>query len=154
MDHRFIFVCLFASTCAQSDSGEKPGTCPSASLGTNCFCSPGYDGCNGDYSCPGIQKCFDQGCTCGEMCVYPVEADIYTYRPGHSDFVCFLPKEGERSPNCSGYFPRWWYNWRTKQCEQFIYGGCRGNENNFETIQECERQCKPSDIPDDNEDQE
>lgn len=29
-----------------------------------------------------VQKCCDQGCTCGEMCVYPVEADIYTYRPG------------------------------------------------------------------------
>lgn len=42
---------------------------------------------------------------------------------------------------CRAAFQRWWYNRRTNQCERFIYGGCGGNQNNFETRDECERQC-------------
>ena len=29
-------------------------------------------------------------------------------------------------------------------CEEFIYGGCGGNENNFETLEECNQQCNPN----------
>lgn len=33
------------------------------------------------------------------------------------------------------------YNSQTGQCEEFNYGGCFGNENNFETIEECQETC-------------
>eukprot|EP00662_Eupelagonemidae_sp_cell21_P050998 gene50998-biopygen67770 len=29
--------------------------------------------------------------------------------------------------------PRWWFNSATRKCEEFIFGGCDANANNFET---------------------
>ncbi|XP_052084379.1 carboxypeptidase inhibitor SmCI-like isoform X2 [Mytilus californianus] len=52
--------------------------------------------------------------------------------------VCTLPKligEGQSS------IPRWFYNTKSMQCEGFIYGGRRGNRNNFRTKRRCERLC-------------
>lgn len=48
---------------------------------------------------------------------------------------------------CMGYFPRFYYNPSTKRCETFVYGGCQGNMNNFETLEACENTCKPQDVP-------
>ncbi|KAL3195691.1 hypothetical protein MRX96_001813 [Rhipicephalus microplus] len=42
---------------------------------------------------------------------------------------------------CTGYFPRYYFNNVTKTCEQFIYGGCWGNGNNFHTLEECKDAC-------------
>ena len=36
---------------------------------------------------------------------------------------------------------RWRYVPSIGQCENFIYGGCGGNANNFETFESCERKC-------------
>lgn len=38
-------------------------------------------------------------------------------------------------------FLRYFFNVSTGRCEQFTYGGCCGNENNFETIEECKQVC-------------
>ncbi|XP_053551164.1 WAP, Kazal, immunoglobulin, Kunitz and NTR domain-containing protein 1 [Bombina bombina] len=36
---------------------------------------------------------------------------------------------------------RWAYSTLMRQCFSFIYGGCQGNQNNFETRQACEERC-------------
>lgn len=43
---------------------------------------------------------------------------------------------------CAGNFTRWGYNKDTEQCEEFNYGGCKGNLNSFLTETECENSCK------------
>ncbi|OBS81346.1 hypothetical protein A6R68_20448 [Neotoma lepida] len=43
---------------------------------------------------------------------------------------------------CLAYFPRWWYNIETEVCTEFIYGGCQGNPNNFQTEGICRVICK------------
>ncbi len=43
---------------------------------------------------------------------------------------------------CRAAYPRFFFNAESGECEQFIYGGCDGNDNNFETADECERACK------------
>ncbi|XP_029655027.1 PI-stichotoxin-She2b-like [Octopus sinensis] len=44
-----------------------------------------------------------------------------------------LPEKG----SCSGYQLRWYYNIKTGDCKTFVYGGCKGNENNFKTLFSC-----------------
>ncbi|KAK3578488.1 hypothetical protein CHS0354_007741 [Potamilus streckersoni] len=52
--------------------------------------------------------------------------------------ICNLPvKPGP----CKGSFKRYYFNIHTCQCEEFIYGGCQGNENNFDTIEQCVKSC-------------
>jgi hypothetical protein len=46
---------------------------------------------------------------------------------------------------CKAAIPRWFFNRATGRCERFVYGGCGGNTNNFETAEECEATCPPPD---------
>ena len=52
--------------------------------------------------------------------------------------TCTLPAE---TGDCDGFFPRYSFNSDSGQCEQFIFGGCGGNDNNFETIEQCQQTC-------------
>ena len=47
------------------------------------------------------------------------------------------PKPGP----CKAAIPRYYFNPRTYNCERFTYGGCRGNANNFKTLEECKASC-------------
>lgn len=42
---------------------------------------------------------------------------------------------------CRGYYTRYAYNKDIGRCEPFIYGGCRGNRNNFLTENDCMNTC-------------
>lgn len=43
---------------------------------------------------------------------------------------------------CRASFPRFSYDAESKECVQFVYGGCGGNDNRFMTKEECEQKCK------------
>lgn len=43
---------------------------------------------------------------------------------------------------CTGVFERWYFDSRKMECIPFIYGGCRGNRNNFLTEKECLESCR------------
>lgn len=43
---------------------------------------------------------------------------------------------------CEGQFERWFYDKETDACRPFIYGGCKGNKNNYPTEQSCLYQCR------------
>nr|XP_060639675.1 kunitz-type protease inhibitor 2 isoform X1 [Anolis sagrei ordinatus] len=51
---------------------------------------------------------------------------------------CHLPKVVGR---CRASFPRWWYNATSQTCQRFIFGGCKGNDNNFLSEEECQKGC-------------
>ncbi|XP_067327260.1 actinia tenebrosa protease inhibitors-like [Anolis sagrei] len=81
-----------------------------------------YGGCRGN------ENNFLTQQECFEKC----EDQSYLYR-------CTLPKKKGR---CRGSLPRFYFNFKTKKCEEFLYGGCRGNKNNFLTQQECFEKCE------------
>ncbi|VDN07681.1 unnamed protein product [Thelazia callipaeda] len=43
--------------------------------------------------------------------------------------------------------PRWYYDRRLRQCVTFTYTGYGGNQNNFQTIQECQEKCPEQENP-------
>ena len=52
--------------------------------------------------------------------------------------ICSLPPI---TGVCRAYFPRYFYNTTSERCEEFVYGGCRGNKNNFVKKVNCKLQC-------------
>lgn len=43
---------------------------------------------------------------------------------------------------CNGTFARWYYEKERDACEPFLYGGCKGNKNNYPTESSCNYHCK------------
>uniref|UniRef100_A0AAU6NSZ1 Kunitz/BPTI-like toxin transcript variant X5 n=1 Tax=Micrurus mipartitus TaxID=430902 RepID=A0AAU6NSZ1_MICMP len=59
---------------------------------------------------------------------------------------CYLPPD---SGQCLAINDAYYYNPAANECQQFNYGGCHGNDNNFETKDECHYTCveKPGVCP-------
>ncbi|XP_018007214.1 kielin/chordin-like protein isoform X2 [Hyalella azteca] len=51
---------------------------------------------------------------------------------------CYKPAD---SGPCFASFRRFRFNAENNRCEAFLYGGCAGNDNNFESASECQRTC-------------
>lgn len=56
----------------------------------------------------------------------------------NDDDTCLLPPD---AGTCRDYIPRWFHNSQTGKCEQFSYGSCGGNSNNFPERRSCEAKC-------------
>ena len=52
--------------------------------------------------------------------------------------VCTLPSV---AGPCSKNITRWFYNYQAGRCQQFTYGGCNGNQNNFDSLKSCHGTC-------------
>lgn len=52
---------------------------------------------------------------------------------------CLTPK---KVGWCRGSFPRWFYDPTLQQCQEFIFGGCKPNKNNYLREEECKLACR------------
>lgn len=52
--------------------------------------------------------------------------------------TCLLPPE---VGPCRARIPSFYYDRYTQSCRQFLYGGCEGNANNFESREACDQAC-------------
>lgn len=52
--------------------------------------------------------------------------------------VCTLPKD---PGPCYAYMERWYFDAVDGYCKQFVYGGCEGNANSFESEDMCRSTC-------------
>ncbi|NWV65746.1 TFPI1 inhibitor, partial [Malurus elegans] len=55
---------------------------------------------------------------------------------GHS----FCAMKADDGP-CKAIHIRYFFNIKSRKCEEFEYGGCHGNKNNFLTREECQKTC-------------
>jgi hypothetical protein len=56
----------------------------------------------------------------------------------HPFLACLMPAE---VGSCNAAFERFFFNSVTLACEPFTWGGCDGNQNRFESLEECETAC-------------
>ncbi|XP_009075128.1 PREDICTED: tissue factor pathway inhibitor [Acanthisitta chloris] len=71
-----------------------------------------------------------------------VGAALPPLKLGHS--VCAM--KADDGP-CKAVHMRYYFNIQSHQCEMFEYGGCHGNENNFLTLEECQKKCVATELP-------
>ncbi|KAM9669524.1 tissue factor pathway inhibitor isoform 1-T1 [Dama dama] len=92
--------------------------------------------------CEGNQNRFETLEECKQKCTRDYLKDMTetkaTLQKEKPDF-CFLEED---AGICRGYITRYFYNNQSKQCERFKYGGCLGNLNNFESLEECKNTCE------------
>lgn len=52
--------------------------------------------------------------------------------------ICQMPQD---PGPCRGYVERWFFDVKSETCRPFVFNGCRGNQNNFFSKEDCERTC-------------
>lgn len=52
--------------------------------------------------------------------------------------ICHLKPDGGL---CRAHFDKYYFDPENNKCDTFVYGGCKGNQNNFETEEECLEFC-------------
>uniref|UniRef100_A0A183GJ10 Tissue factor pathway inhibitor n=1 Tax=Heligmosomoides polygyrus TaxID=6339 RepID=A0A183GJ10_HELPZ len=102
-----------------------------------------YGGCMGnDNNFKTLQEC-EKKCLAskvyGKPVVQPVELPVADAAAVASGDICQMKLE---TGPCRGYIKRFGYDAKKGKCVKFIYGGCGGNENNFESRNQCKRRCK------------
>ncbi|GAB1597983.1 boophilin-H2-like [Argonauta hians] len=85
-------------------------------------------------NCVGDYKCVIAPNSRYGLCCLKPEAASFSNLP-----MCEQPK---KVGPCRAFFRRYFFNSASGQCERFVYSGCQGNENNFETKQDCESSCR------------
>ncbi|KAK4324176.1 hypothetical protein Pmani_005179 [Petrolisthes manimaculis] len=90
-----------------------------------------YGGCLGNWN--NFQTLED----CQAACDNTITT-VVTQTPTSDPSQCLLPKD---AGPCQNFHPRYYYNSQTGQCEYFLYGGCLGNSNNFQTLEDCQAAC-------------
>ena len=63
--------------------------------------------------------------------------ESYCVRPAGSG-RCYLPK---MTGPCKGAQPMWYFDKKWNKCMEFSYGGCLGNTNRFQTVEDCQESC-------------
>ncbi|XP_029973449.1 kunitz-type protease inhibitor 1a [Salarias fasciatus] len=72
------------------------------------------------------------------------QVKVLVLTPEQSEHHCMAPK---KIGPCRGSFPRWHYNGASEKCEEFMFGGCKENLNNYLTKDECDNACSGSEKP-------
>ncbi|XP_077070220.1 papilin-like isoform X5 [Siphateles boraxobius] len=106
--------------CMAALTAAKPGVCP-----VRYYKKPKCNElCANDNDCPNNEKCCST--ECGLQCMAPITA------------ACRLPID---AGPCQAYMPMWAFDSAAGKCVSFIYGGCKGNGNKFNSQKECEESC-------------
>ncbi|CAM9922509.1 unnamed protein product [Lampetra planeri] len=70
--------------------------------------------------------------------IQPATAEETGEAPESEQDICKLPP---KVGHCRARLSRWFYDGDSRSCQSFIYGGCKGNGNNFELEEQCLQRC-------------
>uniref|UniRef100_A0A914PRS5 BPTI/Kunitz inhibitor domain-containing protein n=1 Tax=Panagrolaimus davidi TaxID=227884 RepID=A0A914PRS5_9BILA len=84
-------------------------------------------------SCGGNANNFVDKVTCESRCATPSVNAVLPQR-------CNWPKDEGFG---IGYHPKWYFNGRNLRCEQMVFRGSGGNDNQFSSQSDCDLSCKP-----------
>ncbi|XP_053250736.1 eppin-like [Podarcis raffonei] len=122
---------VLAADLPRTLSQDRPGYCRELPLhSTDPSGGGSCNQCSSDANCPPGKKCC--GSPCGNTCQAP--------EPN----LCRLPPV---TGPCKALIRKLYYNWGKKRCEEFIYGGCQGNLNRFDTLEMCQKACRGQGAP-------
>ena len=99
-----------------------------------------YGGCGGN------ENNFETSDACTERCITEEDShedeEPLSNDPVHEPIQQFCHLPPIVGP-CRARMSRWYYNSQVGRCVNFIYGGCRGNENQFRDQDSCQSACMP-----------
>nr|XP_021001043.2 papilin isoform X2 [Parasteatoda tepidariorum] len=87
-----------------------------------------------------IQVC-KTGCECESGYVLEEDGNCVLPENCANDNTTDFCRQPRKVGPCRALVPRFYYNQRTKRCQQFYYGGCQGNDNNFKSLEDCDSTC-------------
>lgn len=57
---------------------------------------------------------------------------------------CMLPRDEGNSCGKNATFEKWYFDTSISACQKFVFQGCGGNLNRFDTRAQCENKCNPN----------
>ncbi|KAM8832838.1 kunitz-type protease inhibitor 1b isoform 2-T2 [Spinachia spinachia] len=126
-----------------SASSQRSVSLPAPVCGSPC--GPGQLTCDSDccvdtsLECDGVKQCGDGADE--EQCS-KLNATFHHLLHIHVNQKKARCAEPPLTGSCRASFTRWYYDPLNRKCSRFTWGGCDGNENNFEKEDECSKACE------------
>ena len=80
------------------------------------------------------------------MAIYP---ELWTFQARLNENPGYLCSRNREAGPCKAAARMYFYNPVTKRCTRFTYGGCQGNQNNFNSYWDCMDTCRNAEISED-----
>eukprot|EP01084_Bolivina_argentea_P293762 505317_1 len=158
-----VATCLVGSKCCDNGLGDGQAICcpgdpepPIEPSPTNCekmgfgqcynemsgLCDI-WETCGGEYcgvdaKCNAFPDAICQFSSCGGCYEIFIDYEENIIENCDIDICSLVPEIGP----CKAAITKYYYDKESNKCEEFVYGGCGGNGNNFDSKNDCNAACK------------